>query len=225
MESCAIDWSCSWLTHCLPGWPLISDNNTIGGTLPTELGQLKELQFLDLCKCLAHVEAIFMLIVRRSNGFIFPILGWLRIIDSNVVDNQIEGSIPTEVGAMRSMNAIFLGRCFVVLLSTFSSRPNRIALVLAYVTGQIWMSYQGPYQVNWVYLVICMSFYCVSFIILALMRESNWYFRSFFSPLGIYRWSRKQQTKWIFTNSNRPTGEAKRNSIRYALSCYVCAVL
>ena len=74
----------------------------------------------------------------------------MRIIDSNVVDNQIEGSIPTEVGAMRSMNAIFLGKCFVVLLSTFSSRkrPNRIALVLCYWTDMNELSGSIPSELG-----------------------------------------------------------------------------
>ena len=57
------------------GGLVVSDNNTIGGTLPTELGQLKELQFLDLCKNPVQVNATCMLVTRLPNRFILPHLG------------------------------------------------------------------------------------------------------------------------------------------------------
>ena len=141
--------------------------------------------------------------------------------DSNVVDNEIEGSIPTEIGTMRSMNAMFLGKLFVVRLAIISTRhrPNPISLVLRCWTDMNQLSGSIPSELgvlDGLYELLLRKFNCPSS-----SSRIQLVFYAFLSQLALNRRFRKQQTKWILTDSTRSTGEAKGNSFRYELPCFV----
>jgi hypothetical protein len=72
------------------------DENSLTGSLPTELGALSELKYLLMCKCDEQVEVMN----RKVSHLVFlPPDG-----------NSFTGSLPTELGALRELQRFDLSK-------------------------------------------------------------------------------------------------------------------
>ena len=119
------DTPCSWLgITCNAGHvtKLELDTNGLQGTLPTELGNLTELQRLDLTQNyltgaipgalgnLSHVS-FFSLYLNEVTGPLPPELGKLNSLEWLFLDvNQIDGPIPSTLGDLPAIRGILLGK-------------------------------------------------------------------------------------------------------------------
>jgi hypothetical protein len=74
-------------------------NNSFTGSLPTELGALSELEYLQMCKCNEQVEVRNL---RVSHFVLLP-----------PVENSFKGSLPTELGALTNLQYLQMCKCNV----------------------------------------------------------------------------------------------------------------
>jgi len=107
------------------------DINGIGGSLPTEIGNMESLEVIDLSKqikfSLQYLMKYVFLIFGNSIYMIFVFIG----------DNLLKGPLPTELGELTNLKAIIIGECNGRHLVFKVSRMNVFLLIYLHLKLKI----------------------------------------------------------------------------------------
>ena len=103
------------------------DGNDLTGTIPPELGQLAELDLLDLCKlCFDYGVEVFCHRGQFSHSFtavpllstlLFVVVLSLKLLGNGVADNHLSLTLPTHLGKLSKLQRLVLRKlCLLIYL-------------------------------------------------------------------------------------------------------------
>jgi hypothetical protein len=99
----------TWTAHNNSCTVLVTGSNGLGGPIPTEIGLLKDLVFLDFRELLpVDRKVVSTLFSPVSSQLMFVISCACSILLKEF--NQLTGSIPSEIGLMTSLTGLVLSK-------------------------------------------------------------------------------------------------------------------
>jgi hypothetical protein len=152
--------TCHFILH-------ISAQNSLTGTIPTEIGMMTSLEgFLSICKLSSlHSVAFARVGSSWSTPIIFQLVGCAHIFSVPMpylyfflqisVDNSLTGTIPTEIGMLTSLTQIDMGALTPFTLFRWAIRPcwgflERIPIIFELVGCAHNVSVLSPYTCHFI---------------------------------------------------------------------------
>ena len=88
--------------------------NQLTGSIPSEFGEMTSLQQLNLCTCFG-VSRPFLVPLSLDSPLTFD---WIVRYYDSTVDNELDGSIPSEIGLLNNLEVLHLRTYFGVVGSS-----------------------------------------------------------------------------------------------------------